>query len=240
MNILTAILLLLLCGCAARIQTVAPVQTSAGQQVTGHPVLPDERETGGTPVPQSPSMPAEVVPPAVPIPAMPIVPPGLVMSPISRAQALVVLPPPGNATPVVLLSTAPAAVSWTPSLDPTVASYTLYYGTLPRSYGFEISGTNALAAVTNLIVGQKYYFATTATATNGLEGEFSDEVSYVAPQWLRATFLLPGGSPWIQSSADLQQWQSRLDALNVTNTPQKTVWDIPLHGGGTEFFRATE
>lgn len=63
-----------------------------------------------------------------------------------------------------------------------IASYHVYWGVASRVYTNSISaGTNITATVTNLVRGVNYYFAATATATNGLESDYSLEVSYRPP-----------------------------------------------------------
>src|ERR1017187_7582186 len=63
-----------------------------------------------------------------------------------------------------------------------IANYKVYYGPASRTYTNTVSaGTNVTATVTNLSKGQTYFFAATATDTNNLESDFSNEVSWLVP-----------------------------------------------------------
>jgi hypothetical protein len=64
----------------------------------------------------------------------------------------------------------------------SIANYKIYYGGASATYTNSVSaGTNLTATVSNLVAGATYYFAATATDTNGLESDYSTEVSTVIP-----------------------------------------------------------
>jgi fibronectin type 3 domain-containing protein len=82
------------------------------------------------------------------------------------------------------LAAAPEALpanvrlAWDPSPDPGIASYKVYYGAASGNYTNSVSaGTATSVTISNLAQGVTFYFAATATDTNGLESDFSDEVS---------------------------------------------------------------
>ena len=80
-----------------------------------------------------------------------------------------------------------ATLAWNPGVPSTdVAGYFIYYGVSTRSYTNRLDaelGTNG--TVSNLVAGTTYYFAATAYTTSGLESDFSDEVVWQRPLWLR-------------------------------------------------------
>ncbi len=91
-------------------------------------------------------------------------------------------------------------LGWDMHQDPSVNGYKLFFGVQSRVYTNSITvlgRTTTSAQVTNLVRGVTYYFAATATATNGLESDYSVEVSWTTtplplpPQNLRVTVLSP-------------------------------------------------
>ena len=73
-------------------------------------------------------------------------------------------------------------LAWDPSPGSAIAGYRLYEGAASRTY------TNVIAAgkvtsntVSSLVGGATYFFAVTAYDTNGLESDFSSEISYTVP-----------------------------------------------------------
>ena len=101
-------------------------------------------------------------------------------------------------------------LAWDPSPSAAVAGYRVYYGTNTRSYQFV---TNAGPALTQSVVlphRGRWFFAATAYDTNGLESDYSSEVSWeskpVAPvmagkAWVRL-------SPVFGCSTNLATWGS--------------------------------
>ena len=69
-------------------------------------------------------------------------------------------------------------LAWDPSPSADVVGYRLYWGTNSRSYPFV---TNAGLVLTQAVVlphRGRWFFAATAYSTNGLESDFSSEVSW--------------------------------------------------------------
>lgn len=86
-----------------------------------------------------------------------------------------------------LAAPAPAAqsvtLSWNANSETNLAGYRMYWGTATRSYQAPMSVLHPTtsATVTNLQAGLTYYFAVSAYTTDGLESDYSDEVSYSVP-----------------------------------------------------------
>ena len=69
-------------------------------------------------------------------------------------------------------------LAWDPSPSADVAGYRLYWGTNTGAYQWV---TNAGLVLTQSVVlphGGRWFFAATAVGTNGLESDFSSEVSW--------------------------------------------------------------
>lgn len=68
-------------------------------------------------------------------------------------------------------------LAWDPAAN--AAGYRLYSGTTSRVYTQQINvGNTTSTLVSNLIAGQRYFFAVTAYTTAGMESTFSNEISY--------------------------------------------------------------
>ncbi len=79
-------------------------------------------------------------------------------------------------------------LAWDPSARSGIAGYRLYEGGVSRTYTNAIEAGNATTATaSNLLSGATYFFAVTAVGTNGLESDFSNEITYTVP--------LPTNSP---------------------------------------------
>jgi hypothetical protein len=69
-------------------------------------------------------------------------------------------------------------LAWDPSPDAGVVSYRVYYGLASGIYTSSVlAGSATTVTVSNLVEGVTYFFAATASKTNGLESDFSNEVS---------------------------------------------------------------
>jgi hypothetical protein len=78
----------------------------------------------------------------------------------------------------VVASAQRLTLAWDASPCACAASYRLYYGTNARSYQFV---TNTGLVLTQSVVlphGGRWFFAATTVGTNGLESDFSNEVSW--------------------------------------------------------------
>jgi hypothetical protein len=81
------------------------------------------------------------------------------------------------------LATGTVTLAWDPSPGTNaIANYNLYFGAASATYTNLVSaGTNTTVSVSNLVEGATYYFAATAVDTNGLESDYSTEVSTLVP-----------------------------------------------------------
>ena len=87
-------------------------------------------------------------------------------------------------TPWSALAAGTVTLAWDPSPGTNViANYNLYYGVASATYTNVVAaGTNLTVSVSNLVQGKTYYFAATAVDTNGLESDYSAEVSTTISQ----------------------------------------------------------
>jgi fibronectin type 3 domain-containing protein len=70
-------------------------------------------------------------------------------------------------------------LAWDPSVSGGIAGYRVYEGTNSHAYTTTVSaGAVTQTALSGLTTGVTYYFAVTAYDANGLESDFSSEVSY--------------------------------------------------------------
>jgi len=74
------------------------------------------------------------------------------------------------------------SLAWDANAETNIVGYRLYYGTTSQSLTNTVdAGTELTATVTGLREGVTYYFAVTARNSDGLESDFSDQVSYLVP-----------------------------------------------------------
>jgi hypothetical protein len=126
-------------------------------------------------------------------------------------------------------------LAWNANSETNLAGYRLYWGPAARTYGQNqtVPVPTTIATVTNLVPTKTYFFAVTAYTTDGLESDYSDEVSYtvppprpVAPRDLRIVTSLqasqsPSG-PW----TNLWTMSQPVPAM-----PAKSPLDLPVDGG---------
>ena len=101
-------------------------------------------------------------------------------------------------------------LAWDASVSSAVAGYRLYYGTNTRSYQFVTNSGLMLTQSVALPHRGRWFFAATAYDTNGLESDFSSEVSWeskpappvmAGKAWVRLT-------PVFERSTNLASWGS--------------------------------
>ena len=106
-------------------------------------------------------------------------------------------------------------LAWDPSTSSSIAGYRLYEGIASRTYTNVIAvGKATTATFSALVSGATYFFAVTAYDTNGLESDFSSEISYSVPlpslpsKASAVTFSSSSGAitaPFLDSNGTLSQ-----------------------------------
>ncbi len=85
-------------------------------------------------------------------------------------------------TPLSSLAAGSVTLAWDASTSPNIANYKIYYGVVSATYTNSVSaGANLTVSISNLVAGKTYFFAATATDTDGLESDFSTEISALIP-----------------------------------------------------------
>ena len=85
-------------------------------------------------------------------------------------------------------------LAWDASASSAVAGYRLYYGTNTRSYQFVTNTSLMLTQSVVLPHRGRWFFAATAYDTNGLESDFSNEVSWES----KPTAPVMAGKAWVR------------------------------------------
>jgi hypothetical protein len=94
---------------------------------------------------------------------------------LAEILLLVVLHNPAQAVQSVTLA-------WDPNPDPTVVGYNLYCGVASGTYTNMVHVGNVTnITLSSLNEGTTYFFATTAYCGAGIEGDFSNEITYTVP-----------------------------------------------------------
>jgi hypothetical protein len=118
-----------------------------------------------------------------------------------------------NPATITLLPFASVVLDWTPPTNVDGCTFNVYCGTESGVYSNLMNVADATATVSNLTASQTYYFAVTAVSPDGIEGDFSNEFVWHAPQWVLIHF--PETTIAIQSSPDLVHWVDRPDAVQT-------------------------
>ena len=85
-------------------------------------------------------------------------------------------------------------LAWDASAPTNVVGYRLYYGANTRSYQFVTNTGLMLTQAVALPHRGRWFFAATAFDTNGLESDFSNEVSWES----KPTPPVMGGETWVR------------------------------------------
>jgi hypothetical protein len=126
---------------------------------------------------------------------------------------------------------ASVTLQWDPSPDAGIAKYVLHRGTASRVYDWitsvPISSTSVI--VTNLVAGQIYYFSATAFDTNGVESDFSNEISYTPS--VIASNSLPVAVSFSMATMEDQAVSSLLRGTDADSDPLSyQIATQPAHG----------
>ena len=115
-------------------------------------------------------------------------------------------------------------LAWDASSDPSVVAYRVHYGAATGVYTNSVSAGGATTVtVSNLLEGVRFYFAATAVDTNGLESDFSNEVSGSVPLPNQPPTLSAIGSLTIREDAGLQVVNLSGIGTGATNEVQTLV-----------------
>jgi hypothetical protein len=96
-----------------------------------------------------------------------------------------------------LVAKAQVTLAWNPSSEGTITNYTVYWGTNTGVYTFDLAvGTQTSLVVTGLTPGTVYYFSVDATASDGTESAFSNEICYT-----NSAAVLPPTPPGAEGTA---------------------------------------
>jgi hypothetical protein len=124
-------------------------------------------------------------------------------------------------------------VSWAANTEPDLKTYSLYYGTQPRTYSARLdvrAGTTS-AILSGLTNGVRYYMALSATNTSGLESAPSAEVSEVP-------HLIQGIAP-PRAITDLRVDRPGADLVLRWSRPTVDIYERPTTVVGYRIYRGT-
>jgi hypothetical protein len=156
----------------------------------------------------------------------------------------------GSPLRVVASETNQVALAWEPSPCDCLVGYTVYYGSQSGVYTNRIWFDNVTnATITGLSAGVVYYFAATATDSEGLESDFSNEVTYSVPLWLSPPAItlltagqisvfglaVPRASYDLLASQDLAVW--RVAATVTADADGVYQANVPGGTNSAEFYR---
>lgn len=92
----------------------------------------------------------------------------------------------------VLLFAPSVTVLWDPVPDPIVNGYRVYWTAVTGTNGTQTADTTTTnLVITNLLWNTEYRFFVTSTATNGLESEASNTVTWVTPEETVTVPMIP-------------------------------------------------
>ncbi len=129
-------------------------------------------------------------------------------------------------TPLVSLAAGTVTLAWdaSPATNDAIANYNIYYGVASATYTNVVAaGTNLTVSISNLVQGITYYFAATAVDTNGLESDYSTEVSTIIALPNQPPTLNPLANLTINENAGLQTVNLSGITSGATNQVQTLV-----------------
>lgn len=158
-------------------------------------------------------------------------------------------------------------LAWNANSETNLAGYRLYWGPASRVYTATqtvlspptlvsttfVPGTNTSTTVTNLPTGKTFYFAVTAYTTDGLESDYSEEVSFgfkpqkpgnlrltqstnqTAALWIPTTGK---NVQYVEASKDLNTWRpwAKLNVYETNVFDVRSVW-VAAMNTDYRFFR---
>jgi hypothetical protein len=106
-------------------------------------------------------------------------------------------------------------LAWDASASTNVVGYRLYYGTNSGSYQYVTNVGLALTQTVVLPQGGRWFFAATAVGTNGLESDFSSEVSWES----KPVPPVMAGRPWVRLAPVFGRSTNQVAWGSVTGEP---------------------
>ena len=82
-------------------------------------------------------------------------------------------------------------LTWNPNEENDIEGYKVYYGMAPGNYSTSLLLGNQTSYRVEALVTGVYYFAVTAINDEGLESDFSNEVSYAVGEPFTTTLVFP-------------------------------------------------
>jgi len=128
--------------------------------------------------------------------------------------------------------TSAVILEWDPNTETNLAGYRVYYGFASRNYTwtYEVNAPLTTATLTNLPGNRTYFFAITAFDADGLESEFSDEVSTTVID-ATATNSIPIAIGAFFQTLDDQPRAVVLTGIDADgDSLQFHLLSLPLHG----------
>ena len=115
----------------------------------------------------------------------------VIVSILAFAAAIALLPEVAHAAEITL--------KWDANSEPDLAGYRVHYGVYSRSYSETADvGDATTCTISSLSAGETYYFAATAYDTEGLESEFSAEISVTIPAFTIETGSVSIDQDWVR------------------------------------------
>lgn len=148
-------------------------------------------------------------------------------APIVKTNTLPPMPPLRSTRKAMVALDAPTStghsvgLAWDAATDPTVVGYHVYWGQASRVYTNMVDvGMSTSLTVSNLTVGDVYYFAATTYNAAGLESQFSQEIAWMVGAQVLTNAVQAFGQV-LSSTNPNGPWTvlASFPAVTVTNPP---------------------
>ncbi len=128
---------------------------------------------------------------------------------------------------------ASVTLAWDANSETNLVGYRLYFGAASRSYPthVDVSTPSTSVTVSNLVAGSNYFFAVTAFCDDGLESDYSSEISYRVPLSGTNTNAAPIAFPRSETMSEDQALALTLTGSDTNGDALTfTVVTLPLNG----------